>query len=213
MEIIFEDKNIISVVKPVGVLSQSGSEKNMIDLLSSTEKEIFPIHRLDKNVGGVMIYAKTKQSAAKFSAMVQNGEIKKEYLAVITGIPEEKTGVFEDLLFKDSAKNKSYVVKRIRKGVKKAELEYELLETVNDNGIELSLVKILLHTGRSHQIRVQFSSRKMPLLGDGKYGSKSNKCDIALWSHRINFIHPFTNEKISVKSNPPENYPWNLFRY
>ncbi len=211
MDILFEDKHLIFAVKPVGVLSQSGDGENMIALLSQGRGEIFPIHRLDKNVGGVMVFAKTKAAAAKLSAAVQNNEMKKEYLAVIRGVPQEKNAVMEDLLFKDSLKNKSFVVKRMRKGVKKAILEYEALSTVSDGGQELSLVKILLHTGRTHQIRVQFSSRGMPLLGDGRYGGKSPKCDVALWSHSLSLRHPFTGGDLHFESLPPEEYPWSLF--
>lgn len=210
MNILFEDKHLIFAVKPKGVLSQSGEGENMIDLLSEGRGEIFPIHRLDKSVSGVMVFAKTKAAAGKLSAMVQNNEIKKEYLAVVCGKPQEESAVLEDLLFKDSSKNKSFVVKRMRKGVKKASLEYETIGTVIDNNKELSLLKILLHTGRTHQIRVQFSSRKLPLLGDGRYGGKA-KCDVALFSHSLTLKHPFTGEELHFKADPPAEYPWNLF--
>ena len=127
-------------------------------------------------------------------------------MAVVSGKPDESNGVFEDLLFKDSSKNKSYVVRRERKGVKKAKLEYELLASNGD----MSLVSVLLHTGRSHQIRVQFSSRKMPLIGDGKYGSKDNRCTVALWSGEIEFT--YNHDKLSFLSKPDNTkYPWNLF--
>ncbi len=210
MNILFEDKHLIFAVKSKGVLSQSGEGENMIDLLSEGRGEIFPIHRLDKSVSGVMVFAKTKAAAGKLSAMVQNNEIKKEYLAVVCGTPQEKSAVLEDLLFKDSSKNKSFVVKRMRKGVKKASLEYETIGTALDEDKELSLLKILLHTGRTHQIRVQFSSRKMPLLGDGRYGGKA-KCDVALFSQSLSLKHPFTGEELSFKAEPPAEYPWNLF--
>ena len=212
MNIIFEDRHLIFAVKPAGVLSQQGNGANMIDLLSAERGEIFPVHRLDKNVGGIMVFAKTKSAAAKLSAAVQNSEIKKEYLAVVCGVPEEKSSVLEDLLFKDSAKNKSFVVKRMRKGVKKASLEYDTLGTADDSGKPLSLIKILLHTGRTHQIRVQFSSRKLPLLGDGRYGGKSPLCDVALWSHSLTLTHPFTGERLHFEAQPPKEYPWTLFR-
>lgn len=207
MNILFEDKHLIFAEKPVGVLSQSGDGKNMIDILSEGRGEIFPIHRLDKNVGGVMVFAKTKPAAAKLSTMVQNNEIEKRYLAVLCGIPEEKSAVLEDLLFKDSSKNKSFVVKRMRKGVKKASLEYEILATAEN----FSLAKILLHTGRTHQIRVQFSSRKLPLLGDGRYGGKSPLCDVALWSHSLTLKHPFSGETLHFEVEPPKEYPWTMF--
>ena len=118
------------------------------------------------------------------------------------------------MLFKDSSKNKVFVVKRMRKGVKEARLSYNLLETVTHENEELSLVKIKLHTGRSHQIRVQFSSRKMSLVGDGKYGSKENKCTLALWSYCLKFVNPFNKEVLSVQSFPDKTaYPWCLFKY
>lgn len=211
MNILFEDRHIIIAVKPAGILSQQGDGENMIDILSLGRGEIFPIHRLDKNVGGVMVFAKTKSAAAKLSALVQQNGIKKEYLAVVRGIPEEKSAVLEDLLFKDSSKNKSFVVKRMRKGVKKASLEYDTLATVKDGEENLTLLKILLHTGRTHQIRVQFSSRKLPLLGDGRYGGKSGKCDVALWSHALTFTHPFTGENLHFDALPPDEYPWILY--
>ena len=211
MNILYEDEYIVAAVKPSGVLSQSGEGANMIDLLSQGRGDIFPVHRLDKNVGGTMVFAKTKSASAAMSSMIQNNEIQKEYLAVVCGEPHEKNGVFEDLLFKDSSKNKSFVVKRMRKGVKKAVLEYETLQTVNNGEQILSLVKVKLHTGRTHQIRVQFSSRKMPLLGDGRYGGKCGKCDIALWSERLLFNHPVTGQTICLESEPPAQYPWKLF--
>lgn len=211
MNILFEDKHLIFAVKPVGVLSQSGDGENMIDLLSVGRGEIFPIHRLDKNVGGVMVFAKTKSAAARLSDMVQKNEIRKEYLAVVCGVPQEKSAVLKDLLFKDSSKNKSFVVKRMRKGVKEASLEYETLGTVGDGENSLSLLKILLHTGRTHQIRVQFSSRKLPLLGDRRYGGLSAECDVALFSHSLTLKHPFTGEELHFEAEPENEYPWNLF--
>lgn len=211
MNIVFEDKSIVVAVKDVGVLSQAGDGENMIDLLSTSGEEIFPIHRLDKNVGGIMAYAKTKSAAAKLSAAVSGNEIKKEYLAVVCGKPEKENDVLEDLLFKDSSKNKSFVVKRMRKGVKKASLEYTALESVSYEENQLTLVKILLHTGRTHQIRVQFSSRKLPLLGDRRYGGKNAQCDVALWSHKLTFKHPKSGEILEFSALPPKDFPWTLF--
>ncbi len=203
IKILYEDEHLLFAVKPVGVLSQKSDKENMIDLLG----EVYPVHRLDTPVGGVMVFAKTQECAKRLSALVSQNEIKKEYLAVLQGVPEKDEAVLEDLLFKDSAKNKSFVVKRERKGVKKASLEYKTLN-VKDN---LSLVKILLHTGRTHQIRVQFSSRKMPLLGDGKYGSKCNRCNVALWSYSLTLVHPYTKEKLSISQNPSKTYPWIMY--
>lgn len=216
MEILFEDKHLIVCIKPVGILSQkdSSGSANMVDELTkylndkNESGEVYVVHRLDKNVSGVMVFAKSSVMAAGLSKAIGQQMFNKEYMAVIHGCPNEKEGVLKDLLFKDSSKNKSFVVKRERKGVKKASLEYKVLDVVEREKGELSKVWIKLHTGRTHQIRVQFSSRKMPLVGDGKYGSRDNKCDVALWSYRISFIHPITNEKVDCYKNPPDEYPW-----
>lgn len=200
MKIIFEDESIIVCIKPIGILSQADSKggESMITLLEEyTKGVIYPLHRLDKEVGGVMVYAKTKSAAASLSKDIAEQKFKKEYLALIHGKPDEK-GEMQDLLFKDSQKNKSFVVKKERRGVKKASLEYELINS-ND---ELSVVKILLHTGRTHQIRVQFASRKMPLVADKKYGAKDEFNEIGLWSYRISFVHPKSKEAVSFCAEP-----------
>ena len=158
-----------------------------------------------------MVFAKNKQAAAKMSQLISENRMSKSYYAVLCGKPEEDCAVLEDLLFKDSSKNKSFVVKRMRKGVKKASLEYKTVESVKTDSGNLTLVKVKLHTGRTHQIRVQFSSRKLPLLGDGRYGGKSDKCDIALWSTEISFISPFNGQNLTFKAPLPQQYPWNLF--
>ena len=209
--VLFEDNNIIAAVKLAGVLSQAGNTADMISLLGKGRGEIYPLHRLDKNVGGVMVFAKNKQAAAKMSQLISENRMSKSYYAVLCGKPEEDCAVLEDLLFKDSSKNKSFVVKRMRKGVKKASLEYKTVESVKTDSGNLTLVKVKLHTGRTHQIRVQFSSRKLPLLGDGRYGGKSDKCDIALWSTEISFISPFNGQNLTFKAPLPQQYPWNLF--
>ena len=211
MKILFEDSGVIVLVKPVGVPSETtqNGEKGILDSLKNQQglNDAFLLHRLDRNVGGVMVFAKTKKSAANISKQIQENTFKKTYLAVVDGIIEEKQGVYKDLLFKDSSKNRSYVVNRMRKGVKEASLEYIVLNE-NENK---SLVKVTLHTGRTHQIRVQFSSRKTPLCGDIKYGSKDRESDIALFSHSISFCHPVTEEILTFTDLPEkENYPWNL---
>ena len=156
-----------------------------------------------------MVYARTKEAAGKLSALVSGGRLEKTYLAVISGCPEEKEGRFKDLLFKDSSKNKSYVVKRMRKGVKEAELNYEVLEKRDG----LTLIRVKLLTGRSHQIRLQFASRHMPLAGDSKYGSRIKSCPIALWSERLGFVHPFEKKPAEFSALPPEDFPWDRFEY
>lgn len=172
MEILYSDKQIIVCVKPVGM----DSEHEVPQTLGG---EIFPIHRLDKNVGGVMIYARTKQAAAALSKAVQEGTMVKEYVAMVHGAPPE-SGDWMDLLWKDSGKNKVFVVKKERKGVKKARLEFQRKSLG-----EQSLVQVRLHTGRSHQIRVQFASRGFPLVGDHKYGARDEAKAPMLFSCRI----------------------------
>lgn len=202
IEILYEDKNVVFCVKPAGMSSEEDVPKTLREKLKS---EIYTLHRLDTPVGGVMVYAKNKASAAKISKKIaENSDFEKTYLAVCDGVFGENEGNMEDLLFKDSRKNKSFVVKKERKGVKKASLSYKVLESVNFGGHPCSLVEITLKTGRSHQIRVQFASRKHPLLGDGKYGSKIN-CPIALFSHKISTCGK------SLCKKPPNEKPWNMF--
>lgn len=178
MEILYSDKHLAVCVKPVGLDSESEVPAALKEQLGG---EIFPIHRLDKNVGGIMVFARTKQAAAALSKAVQEGDMVKEYVAMVHGTPPE-SGDWEDFLFKDSRKNKVFVVKKERKGVKYARLEFKRLTAG-----ETSLVHIRLHTGRSHQIRVQFSSRGFPLVGDHKYGSRDGKTEPTLFSCRITF--------------------------
>ena len=185
MEILYSDKQIAVCVKPVGLDSEAEVPAALKEQLGG---EIFPIHRLDKNVGGVMVYARTKQAAANLSKAVQEGTMVKEYVAMVHGTPPEH-GDWEDLLWKDSKKNKVFVVKRQRGGVKKARLEFKRLTEG-----ETSLVHIRLHTGRSHQIRVQFSSRGFPLVGDHKYGSRHEKAEPMLFSCRITFPYRGENQ-------------------
>lgn len=178
MDILFKDARMVVCVKPVGM----DSEKEVPEALKAQcGGEIFVIHRLDKNVGGVMVYARTRQAAAALSRAVQEGTMVKEYVAIVHGTPPE-TGDWEDLLWKDSTKNKVFVVKRERKGVKKARLEYRRLTEG-----QTSLVRVRLHTGRSHQIRVQFASRGFPLVGDHKYGSRDAATAPMLFSCQLRF--------------------------
>lgn len=183
MQILYSDNDIAVCVKPVGLDSEMQVPQTLTEQLGGT---VFPIHRLDKNVGGVMVYARSKAAAAALSKAVQDGTLVKEYAAMVHGTPPE-AGDWVDFLFKDSAKNKVFVVKKERKGVKKARLEYRLLV----EGVR-SLVHIRLHTGRSHQIRVQFSSRGFPLVGDHKYGSRDDATAPMLFSCRITF--PYRGE-------------------
>ena len=191
MEILYSDKNIAVIVKPVGLDSEHDVPAALTEQLGG---EFYPIHRLDQNVGGVMVFARTKQSAASLSKAVQEGTMVKEYVALVHGTPPEN-GDWTDLLFKDSTKNKVFVVKKERRGVKKARLEFKRLTEG-----ETSLVRIRLHTGRSHQIRVQFSSRGFPLVGDRKYGGKDNSPAPMLFSCKLTF--PYGKQTVEFEKLP-----------
>ena len=191
MELLFSDKDLAVCVKPVGLDSENQVPTELKAVLGG---EIFTVHRLDLNVGGVMVYARNKQTAATLSRSIQEGTMVKKYVAEVHGTPPEQ-GDWEDLLWKDSSKNKVFVVKRQRGGVKKARLEFQRLSAG-----ETSLVRIRLHTGRSHQIRVQFSSRGFPLVGDHKYGSRAPETNPKLYSCNITF--PFKGKTLSFESLP-----------
>lgn len=180
MEILFSDRDIVLCVKPVGLDSEIQMPAALKEALGG---EIYPVHRLDKNVGGVMVFARTQAAAASLSKAIQEGKLIKEYVALVHGTPPE-SGDWEDLLWKDSRKNKVFVVKRMRGGVKTARLEFTRLTSGEE-----SLVRIRLHTGRSHQIRVQFASRGYPLVGDHKYGARDNVPAPMLFSCKLTFPH------------------------
>ena len=191
MEILHTDKDYVICVKPVGLDPEHDVPAVLKEQLGG---EIYPIHRLDQNVGGVMIYARTKFAAAALSKAVQEGSLVKEYVAIVHGTPPE-AGDWSDLLWKDSAKNKVFVVKRERRGVKKARLEFCRL-TEGDS----ALVRIRLHTGRSHQIRVQFASRGFPLVGDRKYGARDQLSAPMLFSCCLTF--PWKGESLKFEYLP-----------
>lgn len=212
--ILYEDSHLVICCKPVGYLSEDdGSEKCMPRWLSEHYRTvgksdyIATVHRLDKITGGVMVFSRRKEITGKLTALVAQHQITKEYLAVLRGHPEKEEDTLTDLLFRDAAHNKSFVVQRMRKGVREASLSYRTL----DHTDALTLVRVQLHTGRTHQIRVQFSSRQLPLLGDIRYGSKDPNCTAALWSYRLSFTHPVTKKAVDVMLPPPTQYPWELF--
>ena len=214
IEILYEDRDLLVCVKPAGCLSEDGpSETCMPRQLRAQYRAagkgdfIAGVHRLDRNVGGLMLFSRRKEITGKLTAAVAEHRVVKEYLAVLRGQITEPEGTLTDLLFRDSTKNKTYVVKRMRKGVREASLSYRVLATADN----LTLVRVRLHTGRTHQIRAQFSSRGLPLLGDVRYGSKDPNCDCALWSFHLRFDHPVTGKEVEVYRRPPEAYPWNRF--
>lgn len=204
--ILYDDRYLTICVKKPGVVSE---ESGMPQLLSEAlGGSFYCVHRLDKAVGGVMVYAKDPRTAASLSRMTAERKLEKHYLAIVPDGLEADAGVMEDLLFRDREKNKSYVVKRMRRGVKDAKLEYSVLEKHEG----MALVKIRLHTGRSHQIRCQFSSRRCPIVGDSKYGSSVKDNNIALWSAQLAFIHPVNGRRLELSALPQGNL-WESFEY
>lgn len=212
--ILYEDPYLVVCVKPVGVLSEdSENGRSLPRMLAEHYRQagkpdyIATVHRLDKIVGGVMVLSRRREVTGRLTAAIAAHEITKEYLAVLRGHPQEPAATLTDLLFRDASHNKSYVVKRMRKGVREARLSYEEVGRTE----ALSLVRVQLYTGRTHQIRVQFASRGLPLLGDIRYGSKAPGCTAALWSYHLGFRHPATGKPVDVTCPPPQAYPWDLF--
>ena len=207
MEILYQDECVWVCVKPVGLSSEENGDKPSVPQLLKQDGASYvgTVHRLDVVTGGVMIYAKNPAAAARYAAAFAEGKTEKQYLAVIEGKPEKPQERWEDLLFHDRRTGKTFVVDRPRKNAKKAILEYTLLgSTDTPKGIR-SLVSIRLYTGRTHQIRAQFASRKLPLCGDGRYGGRDNGCSPALWCHALSAL------EVKQFSLPPSQYPWNLF--
>lgn len=220
INVIYEDNHLLVVEKPVNVLSQGDdtNDKDMVNLLKNYLKvkynkpgNVFVglVHRLDRPVGGIMVFAKTSKAASRLSEQVRNKSFKKTYRAVLNGNMKKDKDILKDYLYKNKKTNMVSVVNKNHKDAKDAELSYE---TISKNE-KFSMVQVDLKTGRPHQIRVQFSSRKHPLFGDQRYGQHINKKgdQIALWSYKIEITHPTTKEKMEFICNPPNNYPWNLF--
>ena len=203
IEILYQDNDIIVCIKPAGLLSESESEDSLLTVLAAQcGGQVFPVHRLDRGAAGLMVFARNSKAAAGLSRAVQEKQLKKEYFARVSGVPAEKEGEMTDFLFKDSRKGKVFAVKRPRKGVREARLTYRVLWQDDDS----SLVRVTLDTGRTHQIRVQFSSRGMPLWGDGKYGSRI-KGELALFSCGLGFPHPRTGKRMEWEAKPM-GQPW-----
>lgn len=207
MELIYMDRDVIVCIKPPRILStdEPGGLPELIRKeLGDPNANIRTIHRLDRVVSGLMVVARSAKSASDLSRQVREGIFQKEYVAVIHGIPEEKQGSLRDLLWRSKPERKTYIVAEPGKDVQEAILHYQVL---GNNGF-LSRVAVELVTGRTHQIRAQFSGRGFPLVGDRKYSVHEDACEIALWSHKIGFFHPYTKVWMEFTKEPPEDYPW-----
>jgi len=206
MEIMYQDQDIIVCIKPARVLSTDepgGLPELLRHVLGDPGADIRTVHRLDRVVSGVMVLARNARAASELSRQIREGVFQKEYLAVVHGVPEER-GTLRDLLGRDKARRMTYVAPAPAKGVQEAVLDYSRLNTDQ----QLSRVQVRLHTGRTHQIRVQFASRGFPLVGERKYSDLNDPCEIALWSHRIGFTHPGTGVWVDFSQEPPVVYPW-----
>ena len=209
MELIYQDDDVLVCVKPAGALSTDepgGVPELARQALGDPQADVRTVHRLDAVVSGLMVLARNASSASGLSRQIREQTFGKEYLAVVHGRPEENAGTYVDLLLRDKRERKTYVVTELAKGVQKAILDYQVLNSSGD----LTRVAIQLRTGRTHQIRCQFSSREMPLVGDRKYSLNEDGCNIALWSHKIAFDHPKTGKRMAFALQPPEIYPWTV---
>ncbi len=207
IKVLESNSDYIVCIKPSGVTSEDGKTAGLPTLLANGGEKSLVVHRLDREVSGVMVLANNQKTAAELSKQIADKTFSKEYLAVLEGITPEN-GVLEDLLYHDRIKNKTYTVKRERKGVKPAKLEFWRIATAETQDGEVSLVRIRLFTGRTHQIRVQFGSRKHPVLGDRKYGSAIG-CQVALFSRLIGF--KIGKNEVVFTAEPEDIYPWSLF--
>lgn len=218
--IVYCDEELVAAFKPRGYVSEAHAQNSFPDVLETlidaggNSNQLYPVHRLDKDTAGLIVYARTPGAAAGLSRAIQNGQFQKAYEALIHGIPDPSEGTLEDFLFKDSRTGKVYTVKKERRGVRKAVLRYKLIKTFNDKsegggtagiGSPVSLVHIITETGRTHQIRVQFGSRKLPLLGDRRYGAGDNYPPVALCATELSFPHPLTGASMSFVI--PFDYP------
>ena len=210
LPVLWQDDHILICEKPSGISSESPGLPDLI--AQQAGRKVYPVHRLDRGTGGVVVLALSPEAAAAMQRLFVQDLVRKEYLAVVSGCPETDSGTYTDFLFHDRRTNRTFVVDRVRKGVREAFCEWSVLASAAEGGQVLSLVKVSLHTGRTHQIRVQFASRGFPLAGDRKYGGKIRAGAPALWACGISFPHPFEKDvSVSVSSEPPSVFPWNLF--
>lgn len=210
MELLYADEAVVVCIKPARVLSTDepgGLPELVRQALGNPKADVRTVHRLDRVVSGVMVLARSAAAASELSRQVREDEFSKEYLAVLHGIPKVPEGILTDLLYRDKARRMTMVAREPGKGVQEAVLDYRVLETADG----MSKIVVHLHTGRTHQIRVQLASRGLPLVGERKYSELDDPCEIALWSHKIGFTHPLTAEPMEFSQEPPKEYPWTLF--
>ncbi len=210
MELIYADADILVCIKPARVLStdEPGGLPDLVrQALGDPKADVRTVHRLDRVVSGLMVLARNAKAASELSRQIRENAFEKEYLAVVHGGPPEPEGTLRDLLGRDKARRMTYVAEAPGKGIQEAVLDYRRL--ARSEGF--SKVRIRLHTGRTHQIRVQFASRGMPLVGERKYAVLEDPCEIALWSCRLAFCHPATGERLEFQQEPPNAYPWQIF--
>lgn len=216
--ILYEDNHLLVVIKPQGVPSQedSSEDKDMLSLLKEYIKEKYNkpgnvylglVHRLDRPTGGLMVFARTSKAAARLSAQIVEGELEKKYLVVLASSPAQHRDRLVNYLAKDASRNMVKIVPMATEGAKKAVLDYNII----DEKEGLALADVRLHTGRSHQIRVQFASIGCPLYGDVKYGKNQPNIGLSLWSYSLRFIHPTTEKIMTFRAYPPEKFPWTIF--
>lgn len=207
VEILYSDPDIVVCIKPARVLSTDepcGLPELVRSALGNPQADVRTVHRLDRVVSGVMVLARNAKAASELSRQIREDAFEKEYYAVLHGCPEAMQGTLTDLLYRDKARRMTMVAQEPGKGVQEAILDYRVLH----HSREMTRVEVSLRTGRTHQIRVQFASRGMPLLGERKYSTLEDPCEIALWSHKIGFTHPGTGEWVCFSKEPPEVYPW-----
>ena len=207
IRLVYQDADVVVCIKPPRVLStdEPGGVPELVrEALGDPEADVRTVHRLDRVVSGLMVLARNPAAASELSRQIREDEFEKEYVAVIHGTPEDESGRLTDLLLRDKARKMTFVVTEEGNGVQPAALTYQVLQ--KNHG--LSRVRIALETGRTHQIRVQFSSRTMPLVGERTYSTQEDDCEIALWSYRLCFVHPTTDKKMEFIMEPPQVYPW-----
>ena len=205
MDIIYADADIVVCVKPARVLStdEPGGLPSLLRQQLGTQ-DFRTVHRLDRVVSGLMVVARNAKAASELSRQIREDDFQKEYMAVVHGVPTRQSDRLTDLLLRDKARKMTMVVQEAGKDVLPAALRYQVVACNQ----ELTRLRIQLETGRTHQIRVQFASRNLPLVGERKYSELNDPCEIALWSYRLGFTHPTTGIFVEFVKEPPEEYPW-----